>query len=139
MLPKWFQLLSYYSRLLYLHCTKELVYSISYMGHTGLEGYYVRKRLIFVNFEQALLKTSHCLDVQFFPVLLVSLATARKHWLGYFSLPRPPSLPGGHTTSSLLYKTESDEIFVFYIICKEKYLSQCFLAVASETKKMGKI
>ena len=45
----------------------------------------------------------------------------------------------GHTTSSLVYKTESDESFFFYIICKEKYLSQCFLAVASETKKIGKI
>ena len=115
--------------------------------------------LFFVNFEQGLLKTGQSLDIKIFPIFLVSLATARKHWLGYFSyilcrrknfhhfqfyktnlmLCGPPGGPGGHTTSSLVYKTESDEGFFFYIICKEKYLSQCFLAVASETKKMGKI
>ena len=109
-----------------------------YMGHTGLEGYYVRKCLIFVNYEQALLKTGQSWDVQSFPVLLVSLATARKHWLGYFSLPRPPAPRGPHNIK-FVYKTESDESFFFYIIYKEKYPSQCFLAVASETKKMGKI
>ena len=65
------------------------------MGHTGLEGYYVRKCPIFVNFEQALLKTGQSWDVQISPVLLVTLATARKHWLGYFSLHRPPWGAGG--------------------------------------------
>ena len=58
------------------------------MGQIYQEGYYVRKCLIFVNYEQALLKTGQSWDVQSFPVLLVSLATARKHWLGYFSLNR---------------------------------------------------
>ena len=51
---------------------------------------------------------------------------------------RPPA-PGGPHNIKFVYKTESDESFFFYIICKEKYPSQCFLAVASETKKMGKI
>ena len=89
------------------------------MGQIYQEGYYVRKCPFFVNFEQGLLTTGQSWDVQFFPVLLVSLATARKHWLRYFSLPRPPA-PRGATQHQ---------------VC----LQNCFLSVASETKKMGKI
>ena len=59
---------------------------LSHMGQIYQEGHYVRKCLIFVNFEQGLLKTAQSWDVQIFPIFLVSLATARKHWLGYFSL-----------------------------------------------------
>ena len=58
----------------------------AHMGQIYQEGYYVRKCLIFVNFEQGLLKTAQSWDVQIFPIFLVSFATARKHWLGYFSL-----------------------------------------------------
>ena len=52
--------------------------------------------VFFFNFEQGLLKTGQSWDIQIFPIFLVSLATARKHWLGYFSLPPwPPWEAGG--------------------------------------------
>ena len=68
---------------------------------------FTRKDIMSENvlFLEGLLKTGQSWDVQIFPIFLVSLATARKHWLRYFSLhrPRPPwGARGSHNINFVL-------------------------------------